>query len=96
VLWVGSSLRELGHLIRSRWEEIDSLAFALPAALLLIWLVGANRGEVERLWMMVMPLCVIGSVGRVDRRFLALALVVQVAQITLFKLQLNMLSLYQT
>ena len=69
-------------------------SFAVIAAL---WLWGANLGEVERLWMPLMPLCVMAGVGRLAlSRTALLALIgLQGIQAVVFKLTLDPLGFGQ-
>ncbi|HUS57668.1 MAG TPA: hypothetical protein VM141_03370, partial [Planctomycetota bacterium] len=91
-LLVRRVLAEGGRLLEERSPKaLDPLAVCTVALLAALWLYGANRGEVERLWMPLMPLCVLAGVGRIELdRTTALALIgVQGAQAVLFKIGLD-------
>jgi len=72
---------------------IDVLVAATACVLLLLWLWGANLGEVERLWMPLMPLCVMAGVRRAEfSRNLLLGLVgLQGLQAIVFRMSLDVL-----
>ena len=42
---------------RRLWLEPDSVSAAVAVVLVMLWGTGQNLGEVERLWMLAMPLC---------------------------------------
>jgi len=72
-------------------SALDPLLVATLGVLAALWLYGANLGEVERLWMPLMPLCtVVGVAGLRPGRTAALTLIaLQGLQAVPFKLALD-------
>ena len=70
---------------------VDPLVIATLGVLAALWLYGANLGEVERLWMPLMPLCAVAGVSSLKPgRTAALALIcLQGLQAVAFKLALD-------
>jgi len=93
MLYATRLVREGRIIFARRFSEIDILPPAIFAVLAALWLYGANRGEVERLWMPLMPVCVIAAAGknRIPVRILLVLLALQGVQTIAFRLCLNTL-----
>ena len=95
VLFLTRTAREGRALIEERkLSAADGMTVVAAGVLAALWLYGANLGEVERLWMPLMPLCVmIGIGGFALGRTAALIMVgLQGLQAIAFKLGLDPLS----
>jgi len=96
VLWVRSTASDAGRLIMQRTAAaIEPLPIITAGTLALLWLYGANLGEVERLWMPLMPLCALAGAGSVGGRTMpALVLIaLQGLQAVVFRMSLDPLGL---
>jgi len=93
VLYAARLLREGRLILAKRFSEIDIMPVAVFAVLAALWFFGANRGEVERLWMPLMPVCVIAAAGRINLplRMVLVLLALQGVQTIAFRLCLNTL-----
>jgi len=93
VLYTVRLAREGRVMLARRISEIDIMPVAVFAVLAALWLYGANRGEVERLWMPLMPVCAIAAAGRLNlpHRMLLVLLALQGVQAIAFRLGLNTL-----
>jgi len=49
------------------WRDADWPTLAIAALVVLLNLSGANRGEVARLWMFLMPGCLVAAAAQLDR-----------------------------
>ena len=78
-------------LAERRASVLDPLVISTLGVLAALWLYGANLGEVERLWMPLMPLCAVAGVVSLNPgRTAALALIgLQGLQAVAFKLALD-------
>ncbi|NQT19942.1 MAG: hypothetical protein HQ592_09570 [Planctomycetes bacterium] len=96
VLFLGRAVGEGRALIEERkLPAADAMTVAVVSVLAALWLYGANLGEVERLWMPLMPLCVmigIGRFGGLDRTGALILIGLQGLQAIVFKLGLDPLS----
>ncbi|MFP4056121.1 MAG: glycosyltransferase family 39 protein [Candidatus Brocadiia bacterium] len=66
-LFVARSLRELRALRTKGLRAGDWPTLILAGLLVALDLAGANRGEVARLWMFLMPACAVGAAAEVER-----------------------------
>jgi len=80
---------------RRALSAADAVTMALVCVLAALWLYGANLGEVERLWMPLMPLCAIVGMGgsNFSRAGILILLGLQGLQAMVFKLSLDPLGL---
>ncbi len=90
VLWAWGTIRAGARTLRrGRVCGLDWLPLSLAAVMAALWLSGVNRGEVERLWMFLMPACVLaGAAGlrlRVSAAPAAAMLLAQAAQVIVFR-----------
>ncbi len=97
-LFIGSAVSAARDAWRTReWGKADWPTLILAGMLLALNLSGANRGEVARLWMFLMPGCVIaaaahaGSFSPYRRAVLVAAFALQVVQATILKSLLDVL-----
>ncbi|HUW32891.1 MAG TPA: hypothetical protein VM223_14890 [Planctomycetota bacterium] len=92
VLFVRRLVQDGRALLAERKASVvDPLVVATLGVLAALWLYGANLGEVERLWMPLMPLCAVAGVVNLNPgRTVALALIcLQGLQAAAFKLALD-------
>ncbi|MBM4036507.1 MAG: hypothetical protein FJ291_32625 [Planctomycetes bacterium] len=93
---VASAGRDLWR--RRAWREADWPTLIVAGLLVALNVLGANRGEVARLWMFLMPGCVIAAAAQAERcapyRRAAIVAVfaLQAIQATVFKSLLDVLS----
>lgn len=92
VVWLAGTALAL----RRTWSErrvlpADRLALATLAVVALLLVSGQNRGEIDRLWMFLMPLCVLAGLAAIDaraalgRRHMLWMLLAQSAQVVVFR-----------
>jgi len=78
--------------VRRLLGRTDGVAIATAVVLGMLWIVGQNLGEVERLWMFAMPLCALtgaASLKRYGERLVPAGLVLlalQIAQLVVLKM----------
>jgi len=85
------------------WQKVGrsgTVAVSLCVILLLLNISGANRGEVARLWMPLMPIAAMSCANVMSsmknrRRWIASVLCFQFMQVIALKVSLDVLSLYQ-
>lgn len=96
-LFVRRAVIEAGDAARRRFERVDWSALAGVGVLVTLNVLGANRGEVARLWMFLMPACVVAAAGEIERlapyrrTVLVVMLVLQCVQVVLFRAGLDVL-----
>ncbi len=97
-LFVSRAASGVGDLWRGRgWREADWATLVLAGLLVALNLLGANRGEVSRLWMFLMPGCMIAAAAQVERcapyrrAVLVSLFALQAVQATVFKSLLDVL-----
>lgn len=74
---------------RRRAAGNDWLPLGVGAVIVLLWVSGINRGEVERLWMFLMPACLLAGVCglrvKLGERGALYLLLLQTAQVAVFR-----------
>jgi len=89
--------RAIGAVRRGSSAGKDWAALSLAAVLVVLDLLGANRGEVSRLWMFLMPACAVVAAGAVEncgrraRVVFAWLFALQAIQVVVFRGCLDML-----
>ena len=67
----------------------DWLTLGVGAVIVLLWVSGINRGEVERLWMFLMPACLLAGICglrvTLGERGSLYLLLLQTAQVAVFR-----------
>ncbi|HPD17134.1 MAG TPA: hypothetical protein PLE19_19495 [Planctomycetota bacterium] len=66
-LFVARAAGSVGGLCRRRWGEADWPTVIVVVLVVALNLLGVNRGEVARLWMFLMPGCLIAAAAQVER-----------------------------
>lgn len=96
-LFVARAAAGIRSVWRRRWDEADWATLSLVALLVGLNLLGVNRGEVARLWMFLMPGCLIAAAAQVEcyapyRRVVLIALLaLQASQAAALKSLLDVL-----
>lgn len=96
VMFASRAASDAARLVRQREAAAVQLLAIVTAAMLgLLWLYGANLGEVERLWMPLMPLCVLAGADAMGAgRITPLILIgMQGLQALIFRMSLDPLGL---
>jgi len=99
VLFVWRALGEVGGLIRRRIAGRDWPTLAVAGLLVFLNGAGANLGEVERLWMFLMPACAVAAAGQVEacapyrRAVFVCVFAFQTVQVVLFRAGLKVLNI---
>ncbi|MBM4040280.1 MAG: hypothetical protein FJ290_17375 [Planctomycetes bacterium] len=98
VLFVSRAAGAVGDLWRRRaWREADWATLVPVGLLVALNLLGVNRGEVSRLWMFLVPGCVVAAAAQVERcapyrrAVLVSVLALQAVQTTVLKSLLDVL-----
>lgn len=89
-LWLAGTCAALRRTWRrGRVVGRDWLSLAVAGVVVLLWISGINRGEVERLWMFLMPACLLAGLAGLRLRFDAadslVLLMLQAAQVAVFR-----------
>ena len=96
-LFVSGAVGGLWAAARRRVEGVDWATLVVAGVLAALNVSGANRGEVARLWLLLMPLCAVAAAGEIERlspyrrTVFGVMLSVQSVQVVLFKAGLDVL-----